>query len=117
MLFPATQPEGNAGAPAAPDVDVAFSPLAMPSLAGPGSIAVVMSAAAQIRSSRPGDWELIYAAVIVGMAATLAFSYLVLRLAGAMVPRVACYPCVRVGRRRRNGQRRAGPTSGLSGRV
>jgi multiple antibiotic resistance protein len=84
MLFPAAQAAG-AEAPAAPDVDVAFSPLAMPSLAGPGSIAVVMSAAAQIRSSRPHDWEVIYAGVLVGMAATLVFSYVVLRLAGAMV--------------------------------
>jgi multiple antibiotic resistance protein len=86
MLFPAAQPAGDPGAPAtAPDQDVAFSPLAMPSLAGPGSIAVVMSAAAQIRSERPNDWALIYAAVIAGMAATLVFSYVVLRLAGAMV--------------------------------
>jgi multiple antibiotic resistance protein len=86
MLFPAPKPAGDAGAAAAAaDQDVAFSPLAMPSLAGPGSIAVVMSAAAQIRSERPNDWALAYAAVIAGMAATLVFSYVVLRLAGAMV--------------------------------
>jgi multiple antibiotic resistance protein len=87
MLFPAPKPAGDTdpGASAAPDQDVAFSPLAMPSLAGPGSIAVVMSAAAQIRSEHPSDWALIYAAVIAGMAATLIFSYVVLRLAGAMV--------------------------------
>jgi multiple antibiotic resistance protein len=90
MLFPAPKPaEDLAGDPgasaAAPGQDVAFSPLAMPSLAGPGSIAVVMSAAAQIRSEHPSDWALIYAAVIAGMAATLIFSYVVLRLAGAMV--------------------------------
>ena len=86
MLFPAAKSAGDAVAPAdAPELDVAFSPLAMPSLAGPGSIAVVMSAAAQIRSERPNDWALAYAAVILGMASTLLFSYLVLRLAGAMV--------------------------------
>jgi multiple antibiotic resistance protein len=85
MLFPAAKAAGDAAASAAPpDQDVAFSPLAMPSLAGPGSIAVVMSAAAQIRSTR-NDWPLIYAAIIAGMAATLVFSYLVLRMAGAMV--------------------------------
>ncbi|HEX3405902.1 MAG TPA: MarC family NAAT transporter [Caulobacteraceae bacterium] len=84
MLFPAAKADADASA-AAPDQDVAFSPLAMPSLAGPGSIAVVMSAAAQIRSARPNDWALVYAAVIAGMAATLIFSYVVLRLAGAMV--------------------------------
>jgi multiple antibiotic resistance protein len=85
MLFPAPKPAGEADAPAPQDLDVAFSPLAMPSLAGPGSIAVVMSAAAQIRSGHPADWMMIYLAVIVGMAATLVFSYGVLRAAGAMV--------------------------------
>jgi multiple antibiotic resistance protein len=85
MLFPAPKAAVAADAPTTPDLDVAFSPLAMPSLAGPGSIAVVMSAAAQIRDERPNDWVLIYTAVIVGIAATLVFSYLVLRLAGAMV--------------------------------
>src|SRR5688572_23403543 len=59
------------------DPDIAFTPLAMPSLAGPGSISVVVSAAAQIRSVRPDDWGYIYAAVIVGMALTLAISFLV----------------------------------------
>jgi multiple antibiotic resistance protein len=84
MLFPAPKAAANADAPAA-DEDVAFSPLAMPSLAGPGSIAVVMSAAAQIRSLKPDDWGMIYVGVIAGMAVTLVFTYLVLRLAGAMV--------------------------------
>ncbi|HEX5262379.1 MAG TPA: MarC family NAAT transporter [Phenylobacterium sp.] len=85
MLFPAAKTGGDVGPSAAPDDDFAFSPLAMPSLAGPGSIAVVMSAAAQIRSARPDDWAVIYTAVVVGMAVTLVFSYLVLRLASAMV--------------------------------
>jgi multiple antibiotic resistance protein len=85
MLFPTSAAVEDPKALAAPDLDVAFTPLAMPSLAGPGSIAVVMSAAAQIRSARPDDWKLIYVGVIVGMAVTLIFSYLVLRLARAMV--------------------------------
>jgi multiple antibiotic resistance protein len=86
MLFPPAKTAAATDAAAAvPDQDVAFSPLAMPSLAGPGSIAVVMSAAAQVRSARPNDWTLIYAGVIVGMAVTLVFSYVVLRLAAVMV--------------------------------
>lgn len=86
MLFPPSRPPGMDQTPA-PDLDddVAFSPIAMPSLAGPGSIAVVMSAAATIRGTRPDDWVLVYAAVIVGMAVTLLFSYGVLRAAGGMV--------------------------------
>ncbi len=85
MLFPAAPVAGGADASAEPDLDVAFSPLAMPSLAGPGSIAVVISASAQIRSVHPSVWVTIYLAAIVGMAATLVFSYGVLRLAAAMV--------------------------------
>jgi len=86
MLFPPPRPaETPDSAAAAPNEDVAFSPLAMPSLAGPGSIAVVMSAAAQIRSERPADWALVYAAVIAGIVVTLVFTYAVLRLSGVMV--------------------------------
>jgi len=86
MLFPPEKAAQDANTPAsAPELDVAFSPLAMPSLAGPGSIAVVMSAAAQIRGTRPDDWQVVFAGVIAGMAVTLIFSYLVLRLSGAMV--------------------------------
>jgi multiple antibiotic resistance protein len=85
MLFPRPQP-APVDAPAdrlAPDV--AFTPLAMPSLAGPGSITVVLSAAAQIESVHPHEVVLTYAAVILGMAATLVFSFLVLRGAASMV--------------------------------
>ena len=57
----------------------------MPSLAGPGSISVVLGAAAQIQSIRPEDWRLIYVAVILGMAVTLLICFLVLRMAGSMV--------------------------------
>ena len=86
MLFPDTRAEGNAATPNdQQDLDVSFTPIAMPSLAGPGSIAVVLSAAAYIRSIRPSDWALVYVAVIVGMAATLVISYLVLRVASSMV--------------------------------
>ena len=44
-----------------------------------------MSAAAQIRSAKPDEWGMIYVGVIAGMAVTLVFTYLVLRLAGVMV--------------------------------
>ncbi len=83
MLFPAP-PVPQAATSEPQSLDVAFTPLAMPSLAGPGSIAVVLSAAAQIRSTRPDDWGLVYVGVLLGMAATLVIAYLVLRLAGAM---------------------------------
>ena len=82
MLFPAPAAAGSA---AELEQDVAFTPIAMPSLAGPGSIAVVLGAAAQIQSIRPDDWQLIYVAVLVGMLITLAISYLVLLTATQMV--------------------------------
>lgn len=83
MLFPA--PPAAASGAAEPQQEIAFTPIAMPSLAGPGSIAVVMGAAAQIQSIRPEDWQLIYVAVIVGMVLTLAICFVVLRAASEMV--------------------------------
>lgn len=84
MLFPKAQATASSEA-VHPQVDISFTPLAMPSLAGPGSISVVLSAAAQIRSIRPEDWRMIYVAIILGMAMTLFFCFLVLRVAGSMV--------------------------------
>jgi multiple antibiotic resistance protein len=83
MLFPAPPAAGSDAAE--PLQDIAFTPIAMPSLAGPGSIAVVLGAAAQIRSIRPDDWQVIYLAVIVGMVVTLAICFAVLRAASQMV--------------------------------
>jgi multiple antibiotic resistance protein len=84
MLFPAP-PRGGSSEEHPKELEIAFTPLAMPSLAGPGSISVVLTAAAQIRSVRPNDFGLIYAAVLIGMALTLVFSYFVLRAASTMV--------------------------------
>ena len=87
MLFPrpTNGASGGAGKDEAQEIDVAFTPLAMPSLAGPGSISVVLTAAAQIESKHSADYGLIIAAVVTGMLATLAFSYVVLRAADVMV--------------------------------
>ena len=83
MLFPAPPPTGTGAVQAAQEV--AFTPIAMPSLAGPGSIAVVLGSAAQIQSRHPGDWLIVYPAVIVGMIATLVIAFAVLRAASQMV--------------------------------
>lgn len=84
MLFPPAPPVGGAGE-AAEVNDVAFTPIAMPSLAGPGSIAVVLSSAAHIQSRWPQSWAVIFAAVIVGLALTLVFSFIVLRASSNMM--------------------------------
>jgi multiple antibiotic resistance protein len=86
MLFPSPAPAGAAATDApAQQQDVAFTPLAMPSLAGPGSISVVLTAAAHVRSTYPEVFETIYLGVIAGMALTLVFSLGVLRAAAVMV--------------------------------
>lgn len=82
MLFPRPSPASTAGETCG---DVAFTPIAMPSLAGPGSISVVLSGAAHIKSQYADERLMVYIAVIVGMALTLIFSFLVLRAASAMV--------------------------------
>lgn len=82
MLF--TNPSDAPASPSA-RTDIAFTPIAMPSLAGPGSISVVLSAVGRIEDMDPSHWPEIYTAIIVAMAITLAISYLVLRAAGVMV--------------------------------
>lgn len=59
--------------------DISFSPLAMPLLSGPGSIAVVMSFASQDLSIT--NYILVTAAIVL----TAVFSYVVLRLAPIIV--------------------------------
>lgn len=83
MLFPQPRPAGDVGE--RQDADIAFTPIAMPSLAGPGSISVVLSGAAHIKSQYADDRAMVYVAVIVGLALTLILSFLVLRAAGAMI--------------------------------
>jgi multiple antibiotic resistance protein len=83
MLFPPPRPAESAAAEVRQEEDIAFTPIAMPSLAGPGSISVVLTAATQINSR--ANWYVIYVGVILGMVVTLVFSYLVLRASSRMV--------------------------------
>lgn len=84
MLFPAP-PTTTGTSVVEVEQDVAFTPIAMPSLAGPGSIAVVLSAAAQIQSRYPDDWLAVYAGILVGMIVSLVIAFAVLRAASQMV--------------------------------
>ena len=85
MLFPASSTPLSGSTHAEQDLDIAFTPLAMPSLAGPGSISVVLTAAPQIKSIHPDDRGLVYVGVVVGMVLTLVFCFLVLRASSSMV--------------------------------
>jgi multiple antibiotic resistance protein len=78
MLFSVSSSPSDAAAPP-PKRDIAFTPLAMPSLAGPGSIAVVIG----MSSTAQADNFMIlrHALIAVGIALTAVFCYYVLRSA------------------------------------
>jgi multiple antibiotic resistance protein len=59
--------------------DVSFTPLAMPSLSGPGSIAVVLGVSSTIQER--GHIVFGYAFVAIGIAVTAVISYIVLKAA------------------------------------
>lgn len=85
MLFPAPTPAAAAqNGKAEVEQEIAFTPLAMPSLAGPGSLSVVMTAASQIERIGPGDHGPVYAGVIIGMVVVVIIAFLVLRAASPM---------------------------------
>lgn len=83
MLFPTIVPDASQGR-SQPELEIAFTPLAMPSLAGPGSISVVVTAASQIESHYPDNYRLIYAGVVAGITVTLVIAWLILRTAASM---------------------------------
>lgn len=85
MLFATAVAAAGAGQAQQQELDIAFTPLAMPSLAGPGSISVVLTAAPQIRSMHPDDRGIAFIGVIAGMVLTLVFCLVVLRAASSMV--------------------------------
>lgn len=85
MLFPDVQPLPSAAqAEAMMKQDLSFTPLAMPSLSGPGSIAVVIGLSSTLRTSRGFEMVVDYAAVAVGIALTALISWLVLRASGRL---------------------------------
>jgi multiple antibiotic resistance protein len=85
MLFSTPPASSTTKSTPQQELDVAFAPLAMPSLAGPGSITVVLTAAPQIKSVHLDDRGSVYVAVILGMIVTLALCLIVLRAASSMV--------------------------------
>lgn len=85
MLFPDLQPLPSAAeAEAMQKQDLSFTPLAMPSLSGPGSIAVVIGISSTLRTSRGVEMVVDYLAVAAGIALTAFISWLVLRAAGRL---------------------------------
>jgi len=82
MLFPAPVVSGpNTPRLQPAEEEVAFTPLAMPSLAGPGSISVVVAASSQKRARHSEQYVAVYTGVIVGMLITVVTAWVVLRTA------------------------------------
>ena len=83
MLFPSeariTQAEKKE---AIKKINISFSPLAMPSLAGPGAIATVITMSSAIDGRHGYDKLFAFAGVILAIVITAIISWLVLRSAG-----------------------------------
>lgn len=85
MLFPGENHITTAGREEARQkVNISFSPLAMPSLSGPGSIAVVITMSSTIDGRHGVDKGFAFFGVVVAIFITALISWLVLRGAGAM---------------------------------
>jgi multiple antibiotic resistance protein len=84
MLFPDPAPVMSAEAirEASEKADISFSPLAMPSLSGPGSIATVISMSSTIRHGELGPRMVVeHIGVIIGIGVAALVCYFVLRAA------------------------------------
>jgi len=84
MLFPDPPAPMSAEAlvEARSKADISFSPLAMPSLAGPGSIATVISMSSTIRHEEAGAHIIVeHIGVIIGIGVAALVCYFVLRAA------------------------------------
>lgn len=84
MLFPDALPEMSpaAFAEARAKPDISFSPLAMPSLSGPGSIATVISMSSTIRHQEQGSHIIVqHIGVVIGIVLSAVVCYFVLRAA------------------------------------
>ena len=85
MLFPDESQISREGKQEAQEkLDISFSPLAMPSLAGPGSLAVVITMSSSIDVRHGVDKIFAFAGVIFAILLTALISWLVLRGAGFM---------------------------------
>jgi multiple antibiotic resistance protein len=80
MLFPSAPTEASeAAARAEVKHDIAFTPLAMPGLSGPGTFAVVMSLSSQASARQGWDRIVDFLGVATGILIVAATSWLVLR--------------------------------------
>jgi multiple antibiotic resistance protein len=80
MLFPDEEPIAPSNRQEAQQKeDISFTPLAMPSLAGPGAIAVVITMSSAITGRHGIDKVFAYAGVVLAVLLTVGVSWIVLR--------------------------------------
>jgi multiple antibiotic resistance protein len=85
MLFPDDgEISGEGKEEARQKLDISFSPLAMPSLSGPGSIAAVITMSSAIDGRHGIDKVFAFTGVILAIVITATVSWLVLRGAGSL---------------------------------
>jgi multiple antibiotic resistance protein len=82
MLAPSRQDSADQGGAAAAEQDVSFSPMAMPIVAGPGAIGVVIALAARYPGFGDRAW------VVAGSAAIALTVFLVLRFGRPLITRI-----------------------------
>jgi multiple antibiotic resistance protein len=85
MLFPDEGPiTGEGKQEAREKADISFSPLAMPSLSGPGAIAAVITMSSSINGRHGIDKIFAYTGIVLAIVITAVLSWLVLRGAGVL---------------------------------
>jgi multiple antibiotic resistance protein len=85
MLFPdEDQITGEGKREAQQKPDISFSPLAMPSLSGPGAIAAVITMSSSINGRRGIDKLFAYIGIILAIFITAILSWIILRGAGTL---------------------------------
>jgi multiple antibiotic resistance protein len=85
MLFPDEgQITGEGKLEAQEKLDISFSPLAMPSLSGPGAIAAVITMSSSINGLHGIDKLFSYSGVVLAIIITAVLSWIVLRGAGTL---------------------------------
>ncbi len=84
MLFPTEEISSAEKREARGKTDISFSPLAIPSLSGPGSIATIITISSSIDGKHGYDKVLAFTGVIIAIFITAAISWIVLRSAGFM---------------------------------
>jgi multiple antibiotic resistance protein len=83
---PAAATDRTANGGAATDEDVAFTPLAMPIMFGPGAIATILGMTSLVKQS---EFEVAaFAAISAAIVATMSVTYLVLRAARIVLVRI-----------------------------